>query len=51
LTPGAAFAHELLGHAYDYVTGGPYGSESESGLPGENLYHDAVGEPTRDLYE
>ena len=45
-----AFAHEALGHAFDFVTGGPYQSEYRSALPGENIYHRAVGELEKDVY-
>jgi RHS repeat-associated protein len=42
-------AHETLGHGTDCVTNGRYYDEY-SALDGENLYHKAAGELSRDVY-
>jgi RHS repeat-associated protein len=45
---GGATAHEVLGHATNYVRGGL--DREHMNLSGENLYHKAASEATRDEY-
>jgi hypothetical protein len=48
-TLGGATSHEVLGHATDYVTNGKFWDEY-SALNGENIYHGAANELTKDVY-
>ena len=45
---GGATAHEVLGHATNYANN--VRDSEHFNLYGENLYHKAAGEPTRDVY-
>jgi hypothetical protein len=44
-TAGDSFAHEALGHAYDWVKGADYTSEARA-QAAENIFRAAEGRPT-----